>query len=76
MLELEIVTRFYFDDKLVEVVESTFIEKCFGCVFKKKFLKDGYEYTEVEICCAVKCCREERKDKKYVTFKEVKNDKN
>lgn len=72
MIDLPIGTRFYFGDRLIEVVESKFIEKCLGCVFKNKFLKDGYDDTDVEICYAVECGKDERKDKKDVTFKEVK----
>lgn len=72
MLELSIGTKFYFDDKLVEVVESKFIEKCFGCVFKNKVFKDGYGENEIDSCYAVECGKDERKDKKDVTFKEVK----
>lgn len=72
MIELAVGSRFYFGDKIVEVVESKFIEKCFGCVFKNKFLKDGYDDTEVEICCAVECGKDERQDKKDVYYKEVK----
>lgn len=72
MIDLPIGTRFYFEDKLVEVVEGKTIDRCFGCVLKNKVFKDGYGENEMASCYSVECCRDERKDKTDVYFKEVK----
>ena len=72
MIDLPIGTRFYFENKLVEVVEGKTMDRCLGCVFKNKVFKDGYGENEMDSCYAVECGKDERKDKKDVTFKEVK----
>lgn len=72
MIDLPLGTRFYFDDKLIEVAESKTIDRCFGCVLKNKVFKDGYGENEMYSCYAVECGKDERKDKKNVHFKEVK----
>ena len=69
MIDLPIGTRFYLDDKLVEVVENIDAEGdfCADCVFK----------FDNDVCCEMfECSKYFRKDKTYVCFKEVKNDKN
>lgn len=70
-IELPIGSRFYFDDKLFEVVEGNC--NCSSCVFYKRIF-EGADYDEYLDCCyAIKCYGGERKDKKDVYFKEVKN---
>ena len=62
MIELIVGSRFYYEDKLCEVVEDGWCLN--GCVFKNS-----------NKCNKVKCGRYERQDKKDVYYKEVKNDK-
>lgn len=62
MFEFLIGTRFYYKGKLVEVKENLGLS-CFDCVFKPK-RKDLY--------CKQNCDPNDRHDKKYVIFKEVK----
>lgn len=70
-IDLPVGSRFYFGDKLVEVVESE--NECSKCVFHKRIFSnrdyDGYFPS----CYAMNCCSVDRKDKKDVTFKEAKN---
>lgn len=60
MVELTVGSRFYYGDKLCEVVE----EECngFNCVL----------LYDIKKCNKAKCNRSERHDKKFVCFKEVK----
>ena len=71
MIDLPVGSTFYFGDKLVEVIEGE--NKCSKCVFHKRIFnsRDCDEYFPC--CYAVSCSSVERKDKKDVTFKEVKN---
>lgn len=69
LIDLPAGSRFYFGDKLVEVVESE--NECPKCVFHKRIFSsrdyDGY----FPCCYAMNCSSVDRKDKKDVTFKEV-----
>ena len=69
LIDLPVGSRFYFGDKLVEVVECAYA--CSSCVFYKRIF-EGNDYDELECCYAVNCSCDERKDKKDVYFKEVK----
>ena len=70
MIDLAIGTKFYFDDKLFEVVEGGC--NCSSCVFYKRIF-EGDDYDKYLDCCyAIACCFDGRKDKKDVHFKEVK----
>ena len=73
MIDLPIGTKFYFDDKLVEVVECDMESKCSSCVFHKQIF-EGYDYDEYIPCCSVmNCWYDSRHDRrKDVCFKEVK----
>lgn len=62
MFEFLIGTRFYYKGKLVEVKENLDLP-CSGCIFKPR-RKDFY--------CKQNCDPQDRHDKKYVIFKEVK----
>ena len=63
MIELQADSRFYLDDKLVEVAEDTEEEHlCSDCVFRFN--------TDVP-CEMFECYKHTRKDKKDVYFKEV-----
>lgn len=62
MIELPVGTRFYYYDRLVEVVEGN---KCSSCMFHEKGNLEC-SYSIQFLCC-------ERKDNKSVVFKEVKN---
>ena len=69
MIELPVGSRFYIDDKLVEVVEGE--NKCSKCVFHKRIFSSR-DFDEYFPCCyAMNCSSVERKDKKDVAFKEV-----
>lgn len=64
MIELPAGSRFYLDDKLVEVAEDAEEEHlCSDCVFRFN--------TDVP-CEMFECYKHTRKDKKDVYFKEVK----
>lgn len=72
MIDLPAGSRFYFGDKLIEAVESE--NECPKCVFRKSiFSSQGYD-GYFPCCYAMSCCSVDRKDKKDVTFKEVKNE--
>ena len=71
MIDMPVGTKFYYDDDLIEVVESKPMENCFGCALKTKVFKDGYGENELDNCYAVGCCKDERKDRRAVTFKKV-----
>ena len=62
MFEFLIGTRFYYKGKLVEVKENL-DESCSNCVFNPK---------RKDLCCKQNCDPDERYDKKFVIFKEVK----
>ena len=64
-LELPIGTRFYFMNRLYEVIESNSRNCCQGCAF----IDESYDF----ICQFMNCGGSyyERLDKKLVTFKEV-----
>ena len=62
MYEFLLGTRFYYKDKLVEVVESDG-NKCLDCVFSETF------------CIHRKCLPVQRHDKKSVYFKEVNDER-
>lgn len=68
-IDLAIGTKFHFDNKLFEVAEGT--QNCSSCVFYKQKIFEGSYYGETDICYAIACCSEHRKDKKDVHFKEV-----
>ena len=62
MVEMTIGSRFYYKDKLCEVVE----EDCSGM--------NGVLNGDVRKCNKAKCHASERHDKKFVCFKEVKDE--
>ena len=64
MFEFLIGTRFHYKGKLVEVKENLDLP-CSGCIFKPR-RKDFY--------CKHNCAPNDRHDKKYVIFKEVKDE--
>lgn len=64
MLEFLIGTRFYYKGKLVEVKENSG-EPCSDCVFKP---------IRNNLYCKQNCDPDERHDKKFVIFKEVKDE--
>lgn len=69
MIELPVGSRFYLDDKLVEVAEGE--DRCSSCVFYKRIFEDK-DYDEyLEWCDTIKCYGGERKDRTDVFFKEV-----
>lgn len=70
MLDLAIGTRFYFDNKLFEVVEGA--DDCLSCIFSKREYEDDDDNGYLECCYGIACCSYARKDKKDVSFKEVK----
>ena len=65
MFEFLIGTRFYYKNKLVEVKENLHGEPCSDCVFKP---------IRNNLYCKQKCDPQDRHDKKYVIFKEVKDE--
>lgn len=70
VFELPVGTRFYFGDTLIEVVKvAERVHNCSSCVFYKIIFGDEY----LACCNDIKCYHYERKDKKDVIFKEVKN---
>ena len=70
LIDLPVGSRFYFGDKLVEVVEGEY--ECSKCVFHKRIFSSR-DYDEYFPCCyAMNCSCAERKDKKDVYFREVK----
>ena len=62
ILELTIGTRFYYKGKLVEVKENIDLP-CSDCIFKPK---------RKNLYCKQNCDPDDRHDKKFVIFKEVK----
>ena len=64
MFEFLIGTRFYYKGKLVEVKENSG-EPCSDCVFKP---------IRHNLYCKQNCDSQDRHDKKYVIFKEVKDE--
>ena len=62
MFEFLIGTRFYYKGKLVEVKENLDLP-CSDCIFKPK---------RKNLYCKQNCDPNDRHDKKYVIFKEVK----
>lgn len=74
MIELPAGSRFYLDDKLVEVVEGE--NRCSSCVFYERIFEDKNYDEYLEWCDAIKCQYYERKDMTDVCFKEVKNERN
>lgn len=65
MFEFLIGTRFYYKNKLVEVKENLHGEPCSDCVFKP---------IRNNLYCKQNCDPQNRHDKKYVIFKEVKDE--
>ena len=65
MFEFLIGTRFYYKGKLVEVKENIDGEPCDNCVFKPR---------RKNLFCKQNCDSDERHDKKFVIFKEVKDE--
>ena len=64
MFEFLIGTRFYYKGKLVEVKENSG-EPCSDCVFKP---------IRNNLYCKQNCDPDDRHDKKFVIFKEVKDE--
>ena len=63
-IELTIGTRFYYKGKLVEVKENLDLP-CSDCIFKPK---------RKNLYCKQNCDPDDRHDKKFVIFKEVKDE--
>lgn len=73
MLDLQIGTQFYCEDKLLEVIEDTLEDDnpCHKCFFNNKESESYFSY--IAYCDMVKCRpQHERYDKKSVIFKEIK----
>ena len=62
MVEMTVGSRFYYKDKLCEVVETKSRVRCAECVFS----------TNDIICPLINCTEEKRHDGKKVYFKEIK----
>ena len=63
-LELTIGTRFYFQNRLYEVVESNLSYCCPKCAFFNGFFNN-------DMCKIAICHEDDRHDKKHIFFKEI-----
>ena len=66
MIELPVGSRFYFGDKLVEVVEGEEIYSCPSCYFFCS--KAPKNFDKAIVCNVFNCNSKTRKDKKNVFF--------
>lgn len=62
MVEMTIGSRFYYNDKLCEVVETEIDYSCNRCIFD----------ADANTCDNTECRASKRHDRKPVYFKEVK----